>query len=258
MDTPVGELTLVASARGCARCCGRTNAHGRVPVAEADGCRCRGRRDPRATRSRQLGEYFAGERTEFDLPARPGRHRVPAAGVAGAAHDPVRRDDLLRRAGPPARRPEQVAGRRRGERPQPDQHHRARATAWSAATASSPASPVASTTRPGCSHTSSQRHNCFPSELRFGGQRLGGLGCCSRRARASACFFSLAALRFAFSSVIGLGSGQQHGLSERPPAGSASVSSCFSTRVSIADGGGLAGHRAWRASAGWRRCRTPR
>ena len=42
----------------------------------------------------QLGEYFAGDRTAFDLAARPVRHRVPAAGLAAAA----RRSPTARRA----------------------------------------------------------------------------------------------------------------------------------------------------------------
>ena len=33
----------------------------------------------------QLAAYFAGERTEFDLPAGSGRDAVPAGGVGGAA-----------------------------------------------------------------------------------------------------------------------------------------------------------------------------
>jgi methylated-DNA-[protein]-cysteine S-methyltransferase len=46
----------------------------------------------------QLEEYFDGERTEFDLPLDPDG-TVPAAGLGGAATDPLRRDDQLRPAG---------------------------------------------------------------------------------------------------------------------------------------------------------------
>ena len=38
----------------------------------------------------QLGEYFAGERRDFDLPTRDARERIPGAGVVGASADPLR------------------------------------------------------------------------------------------------------------------------------------------------------------------------
>ena len=53
----------------------------------------------------QLDEYFAGERTEFDLPLDPVGTRVPARRVGRAAHHPVRHDHDLRRAGGEGRRP---------------------------------------------------------------------------------------------------------------------------------------------------------
>ncbi|WKD57101.1 Methylated-DNA--protein-cysteine methyltransferase, constitutive [Corynebacterium capitovis DSM 44611] len=57
VNTPIGELVLVSSAEGLARV-----AFGRVSIGEdlprAD--------NPEA--ARQLGEYFAGERRDFELP----------------------------------------------------------------------------------------------------------------------------------------------------------------------------------------------
>ncbi len=87
IDTPVGVLTIVASDRGAA---GHPVAHRHRPI----GCRSgRRRHDPEhpviAATIDQLDEYFAGERTEFDLPldpvgtdrssSRPGRRcgRIP-------------------------------------------------------------------------------------------------------------------------------------------------------------------------------------
>ena len=70
MDTPVGELTLVASERGLRAVMWPDEREGRVPVGEATGA------GPRAARIladavRELDEYFVGERTEFDLPLDP-------------------------------------------------------------------------------------------------------------------------------------------------------------------------------------------
>ena len=77
----------------------------------------------------QLGEYFAGERREFDLPLAPAGTRLPAAGLGGAAHHPVRRDLVLRRAGRLDRQGTgRLPGRRSGQRRQPDLDRRARAT----------------------------------------------------------------------------------------------------------------------------------
>ena len=45
----------------------------------------------------QLAEYFAGERTRFELALGPARHPVPAEGLAGPARHPVRADHDVRR-----------------------------------------------------------------------------------------------------------------------------------------------------------------
>jgi methylated-DNA-[protein]-cysteine S-methyltransferase len=64
LDTPIGRLTLVASARGL-REVWFPNAHAHGPGPD----------DPDhpvlAAASRQLAEYFAGARQEFDLPLDP-------------------------------------------------------------------------------------------------------------------------------------------------------------------------------------------
>ncbi len=73
----------------------------------------------------QLTEYFAGERTTFDVPLESGRNAFPATGLAGAARHPVRRNHDVRRTG---RALGMVAGRfarrRPGQREEPGQHHR--------------------------------------------------------------------------------------------------------------------------------------
>ncbi len=48
---------------------------------------------------RQLDEYLAGERREFDLPADDRRQPVPGTGLAADQADPLRGDRKLRRAG---------------------------------------------------------------------------------------------------------------------------------------------------------------
>ena len=68
----------------------------------------------------QLSDYFAGTRTDFDLPLEPAGHAVPADGLASAARDPLRRDDQLRPARAARRQPQRLARGRPGQRPQPD------------------------------------------------------------------------------------------------------------------------------------------
>jgi methylated-DNA-[protein]-cysteine S-methyltransferase len=70
MDTPVGELTLVASARGLRAVLWPNERPGRVPVGKTAG------HDPTAdailaSAVRELQEYFDGTRREFDLPLDP-------------------------------------------------------------------------------------------------------------------------------------------------------------------------------------------
>jgi methylated-DNA-[protein]-cysteine S-methyltransferase len=70
MDSPVGELTLVASEHGLRAVMWPDERDGRVPLGDTSGG------GPAAERIladavRELEEYFAGERTEFDLPLDP-------------------------------------------------------------------------------------------------------------------------------------------------------------------------------------------
>lgn len=70
MDTPVGMLTLIASAKGLRAVLWPDEREGRVPVGDTDG----GGPDADAvleTTVRQLREYFDGERTTFDVPLDP-------------------------------------------------------------------------------------------------------------------------------------------------------------------------------------------
>ncbi len=56
----------------------------------------------------QLGEYFAGERTDFDVPVKPRGHTIPERRVGRTQSAPVRGSGLLRRArdrSPAARAP---------------------------------------------------------------------------------------------------------------------------------------------------------
>lgn len=68
MDTPVGPITIVASARGVRAILWPADDAGRVPLSTVVP-------DPDhpviATTVAQLDEYFAGEREEFDLPLDP-------------------------------------------------------------------------------------------------------------------------------------------------------------------------------------------
>lgn len=70
MDTPVGTLTIVASAHGLRAVLWPGERPDRVAVGTISNA------DPAATAiveeaARQLAEYFAGRRTEFDLPLDP-------------------------------------------------------------------------------------------------------------------------------------------------------------------------------------------
>ena len=66
--SPVGRLTLVASATGLRAVLWPTDDPARVP--SVDGAR-RGRNDVIGETERQLGEYFAGRRRTFELPLEP-------------------------------------------------------------------------------------------------------------------------------------------------------------------------------------------
>jgi methylated-DNA-[protein]-cysteine S-methyltransferase len=62
--SPVGELTLVATAEALVALVWRTAGHGRVPF---DNARQQPRHPLLRETSRQLGDYFAGKRRAFEL-----------------------------------------------------------------------------------------------------------------------------------------------------------------------------------------------
>ena len=65
---------------------------------------------------RQLGEYFSGRRTVFDLPLVPEGTEFQRTVWRLPARHPLRADDLLWRAGEARRQSEGIAGRRSGQR----------------------------------------------------------------------------------------------------------------------------------------------
>ena len=73
----------------------------------------------------QLEAYFAGDRTEFDLDLDMVGTDISAAGMGGAADNSLRRDAVVRRDRPADRFAGRVSGRRFGQWPQSDRHHRA-------------------------------------------------------------------------------------------------------------------------------------
>ena len=70
MHTPVGVLTLVASERGVRAVMWPDERDGRVPLGDVSGAGAVAD-GILVDAMRQLEEYFAGERTEFDLPLDP-------------------------------------------------------------------------------------------------------------------------------------------------------------------------------------------
>ena len=70
MPTPIGELTLVASAGGLRAVLWPQEREGRVRLGEATDGDFAAEQVLAITR-RQLDEYFAGTRTEFDVPLNP-------------------------------------------------------------------------------------------------------------------------------------------------------------------------------------------
>ena len=110
LPTPVGPLVLIASTRGLRAVLWSPDDAQRVPGVEPDEMPSRSDEAPPRSAgvilqqaAEELEEYFDGTRTEFDVPLASRRHSVPATGVVGAALDPVRSDDELRRAGRRAR-----------------------------------------------------------------------------------------------------------------------------------------------------------
>ena len=75
--------------------------------------------------ARQLQEYFAGQRREFDLPLEPTGTPFQRRVCARAVRDRLRPDDLVRPTGGANRQADGFARRRRGKRPQSNRAHRA-------------------------------------------------------------------------------------------------------------------------------------
>ena len=123
LPTPIGELLLTADPDGAlTRLYLPTATAGHARAGSAT-TRCSSRR------RRQLAEYFAGERTEFDVPLRPAgapfQLRVWAALLKIPYGETASYGEIARELGHPTA----LARRRRRQRPQPDRDHRARATA---------------------------------------------------------------------------------------------------------------------------------
>ena len=129
VDTPIGDRCASRRPPPGSRsssCRTRTAAASPAGCAAGRPARASSRASRRTRRAaKQLLEYLAGKRREFELRARPARHRVPARGLARAVRDPVRRDDLVRGAGAARRPPERAARGRRRERREPDRDRRA-------------------------------------------------------------------------------------------------------------------------------------
>ncbi len=95
VDSPLGRLRLMAVDEGLTGLYYPEHRHGRNPEAvDVD------HHPVLDVARRELGEYFAGQRTRFETPLAPasvrGWHRVSARSVEGAARDSVRRDPVLR------------------------------------------------------------------------------------------------------------------------------------------------------------------
>jgi methylated-DNA-[protein]-cysteine S-methyltransferase len=101
LDSPVGELLLIGDGE---RLRGLHFQRGRRPVAVGAGWRRAER--PFAAARRQLDEYFAGERSAFELPldgaGTPFQRRVWAALAAIPYGETVSYGELARRIGRPA------------------------------------------------------------------------------------------------------------------------------------------------------------
>lgn len=72
VDSPLGELTVIVSAQGVRAIAWPDDDASRVPdVAVAETADLADAGPIAAAAARQLAEYFAGDRTEFDLPLDP-------------------------------------------------------------------------------------------------------------------------------------------------------------------------------------------
>ena len=119
-DSPVGELLVAVTDRGLCRIAYRPDAALDELAADFGARVLRLPRRLDRTR-RELDEYFAGKRHEFDLELDLSPvARVPPRGAPRARPRPVRPGDHLRRARGQGRQAPRRPGRRRGDEPQPD------------------------------------------------------------------------------------------------------------------------------------------
>ena len=109
VDSPIGTLTLIADGDAIVEVWFPNHADG--PTASLDESTLDPDHPVLARTSVQLAEYFAGTRTEFDLPLAPEGTPFQLAAWRGAVDDPVRRDGELRRAGLAPRRRRTRLGR---------------------------------------------------------------------------------------------------------------------------------------------------
>ena len=100
-DSPVGPLTLVATGDALVAVWMQDQRH--HPGTAAHGAPAPAGDSLLRRVAGQLEAYFAGERTEFDLPLAPARHAVPAAGLGRA-----RARSRTARPGPTASSPQQL------------------------------------------------------------------------------------------------------------------------------------------------------
>ena len=117
LTTPIGELLLVADPDGALTAVHLPGRHGSTAGMQRDDALLEPAR-------RQLTEYFAGERTEFDLPLRPAGAPFQLRVWERLAAIPYGETASLRRDRARARPSDRLARRRRGQRPQPDRDRR--------------------------------------------------------------------------------------------------------------------------------------
>jgi methylated-DNA-[protein]-cysteine S-methyltransferase len=118
IDSPIGRLRLIASDNALVAI---WFEHGRDAARGAAGL-TRGSNAIIERTRRQLEEYFAGQRREFDLPLEAARHGVPAPRLVPSQAHRVWRHHDLRRTGRGARKFEGLARRGTGQRQQSDPH----------------------------------------------------------------------------------------------------------------------------------------
>ena len=124
IDSPVGELTLVASAAGLRAVLWLEHEESRVNLGD-DEIVDDDEHPVLRSAAAQLAEYFAGDRTTFDLPLDPVGTPFQQKSWDVLRTIPFGTTISVRRAGDATRRAERGARRRRGERAQPDLDRRA-------------------------------------------------------------------------------------------------------------------------------------